>query len=75
MAMPYSVMEMMDYRLYSWPGRGLPEDASGMQFIEGEYMNADEYDDLIRLNEKYLPYNPTTTSHPLIQICLNSNFL
>jgi len=27
-----------------WPGHGLPEDASMQQFVEGEYMKADEYD-------------------------------
>ncbi|MBI2851472.1 MAG: hypothetical protein HYX80_10635 [Chloroflexi bacterium] len=41
------IMELLDYKLYSWPGYGLPEDASGHQYIEGEYMMADEYDALI----------------------------
>lgn len=63
-AAPYStpgkVMEILDYKLYAWPGHGLSEEASGMQFIEGEYMTADEYDDLIRdpsdfWMRKYLP--------------------
>ncbi len=27
-----------------WPGHGLPDDASIQQFVEGEYMKADEYD-------------------------------
>jgi hypothetical protein len=27
-----------------WPGHGLPDDASMIQFVEGEYMKADEYD-------------------------------
>jgi hypothetical protein len=27
-----------------WPGHGLPDDASMQQFVEGEYMKADEYD-------------------------------
>ena len=42
------VMDLMDYQLYRWPGHGIPEDVEGFQFVEGEYMNADEYDDLIR---------------------------
>ncbi len=47
--MPYAkVMELMDYKLYRWPGHGIPQDVEGFQFVEGEYMNADEYDDLIR---------------------------
>jgi hypothetical protein len=41
------VLEMLDYKLYAWPGHGLPEDSPGWQFIEGEYMTDDEYDDLI----------------------------
>ncbi len=27
-----------------WPGHGLPDNASMQQFVEGEYMKADEYD-------------------------------
>jgi hypothetical protein len=42
------ILEMVDYRLYIWPGHGLPPDADGFQYVEGEYMTADEYDDLIR---------------------------
>jgi hypothetical protein len=53
-------METLDYKLYLWPGHGLPNSASGWQYIEGEYMLADEYDDLIRdpsdfWLRKYLP--------------------
>jgi hypothetical protein len=44
---PGKVAELVDYKLYSWPGRGLPLNAPGIQFVEGEYMKADEYDDLI----------------------------
>jgi hypothetical protein len=44
---PGRVMEMLDYKLYSWPGHGLPLDSAVVQFIENEYMKADEYDDLI----------------------------
>jgi hypothetical protein len=53
-------LEQLDYKLYAWPGHGLPRTADGWQFIEGEYMSADEYDDLIRdpsdfWLRKYLP--------------------
>jgi hypothetical protein len=53
-------LDILDYKLYSWPGHGLPKDAPGWQFIEGEYMTVDEYDDLIRdpsdfWIRKYLP--------------------
>jgi len=41
-------LEILDYRIYAWPGHGIPETASGWQYIEGEYMTVEEYDDLIR---------------------------
>jgi len=41
-------LEYLDYKLYIWPGHGLPQNAVGFQFVEGEYMYADEYDALIR---------------------------
>jgi hypothetical protein len=46
--MPGRVLEMIDYKLYAWPGHGLAKDGTAWQFIEGEYMSVDEYDDLIR---------------------------
>jgi uroporphyrinogen-III decarboxylase len=45
---PGQVLEALDYRIYAWPGRGIPDTAPGWQFIEGEYMKPEEYDDLIR---------------------------
>jgi len=41
---PGKVLEMTDHRLYKWPGHGLPANASIYQFVEQEYMKADEYD-------------------------------
>src|SRR3972149_4520033 len=57
---PGKVMELLDYKLYAWPGHGIPEETSGMQYVEGEYMTADEYDELILdpsdfWMRKYLP--------------------
>jgi hypothetical protein len=46
--MPGKALEILDYRLYAWPGHGLSIEAPGYQFVEGEYMTPDEYDDLIR---------------------------
>jgi len=46
--LPGKVYDLIDCRLYTWPGHGLPADAVGHQFVEGEYMKADEYDALIR---------------------------
>jgi hypothetical protein len=42
------VLEIMDYKLYKWPGHGLSINANTYQFVEGEYMMADEYDALIK---------------------------
>lgn len=44
---PGKVFEILDYKIYHWPGHGTPPTTS-YQCIEGEYMLADEYDDLIR---------------------------
>ena len=44
---PGKVLELLDYRLYSWPGHRLGENVSSYQFVEAEYMKADEYDALI----------------------------
>jgi len=46
--LPGRVYDLIDHKLYKWPGHGLPSDASELQFVEGEYMKADEYDDLLR---------------------------
>jgi uroporphyrinogen-III decarboxylase len=45
---PASSMENLDYKLYIWPGHGLTDTAIGFQFVESEYMLADEYDALLR---------------------------
>jgi uroporphyrinogen-III decarboxylase len=60
MILPGKVYDLLDYKLYSYPGHGLPKTATGIQFVEGEYMKAEEYDALI-LNpsdfwmRKYMP--------------------
>ena len=46
-AVPGKMYEILDYKLYAWPGHGVPNKSS-YQAIEGEYMKADEYDALIR---------------------------
>lgn len=37
------VYEILEEKQRKWPGHGVPDD-NGVQFIEGEYMKADEYD-------------------------------
>jgi hypothetical protein len=46
-APPGKVFEILDYKLYKWPGHGVAPEHS-YQCIEGEYMTADEYDALIQ---------------------------
>jgi uroporphyrinogen-III decarboxylase len=45
-APPGVVYDILDYKLYSWPGHGVPKTAS-YQAREGEYMKVSEYDSLI----------------------------
>jgi hypothetical protein len=51
---PAKVMDMLDYKLQQWPGHGLADDIPSYQFVEGEYMLADEYDVLIKDPLDYL---------------------
>jgi hypothetical protein len=44
---PGKLFEILDYKLYSWPGHGVAPEQS-YQCNEGEYMMADEYDALIQ---------------------------
>jgi len=43
---PGRLHDLVDYKLYSWPGHGVPKEAS-YQAKEGEYMKANEYDAFI----------------------------
>jgi len=43
---PGKILEILDFKLYRWPGRGLSEEQD-YQYVEKEYMRADEYQDLI----------------------------
>jgi len=38
------VYELLDYKVNKWPGHGLPDTATLQNFVEKEYMQADEYD-------------------------------
>jgi len=48
MVLPARVYDLLDYKLYAWPGHGLPLSSTGIQFVEGEYMSEDEYDLLMK---------------------------
>jgi hypothetical protein len=47
-APPGRAMEILDYRLYAFPGHGLSVNAPSIQFIEGEYMKLEEYEAFFR---------------------------
>jgi hypothetical protein len=40
------IFDAFDYKLFSWPGHGVPKEAS-FQYVEREWMLPEEYDDLI----------------------------
>ncbi len=44
MIFPGRLSEISDSLTMKWPGHGLPDNATMHQFVEGEYMKADEYD-------------------------------
>ena len=41
------ILEALDIKTMKWPGHGLGKDVTMQQFVEGEYMNPDEYDKLL----------------------------
>jgi hypothetical protein len=45
---PGRVWDMIDFKLFKWPGHGLADDAEDPQFIEDEYMLPEEYEAFIR---------------------------
>ncbi len=42
------VLETLRYKPYKWPGHGLGDDVTTYQFVEEAYMQADEYDALMK---------------------------
>ena len=44
---PGKLFDILDYKLYDWPGHGTPEDTC-YQYNEQEWMKGDEYDALIQ---------------------------
>jgi uroporphyrinogen-III decarboxylase len=47
LVLPAKVLEMIGHNFHKWPGHGLPSDGAIYQFIEGEYMKAEDYPSLI----------------------------
>jgi uroporphyrinogen-III decarboxylase len=52
---PGRVFDILDYKLYSWPGHGIDPNHS-YQANEGEYMKVNEYDDLIEDPSNYFTH-------------------
>ena len=44
---PGRVLEIIGHKLHKWPGHGLPDKATMYQFVEGIYMQPEEYDDFM----------------------------
>jgi uroporphyrinogen-III decarboxylase len=44
---PAQVLDNIDFKSFKWPGHGLSTNAPTYQYVEGEYMKADEYEHLI----------------------------
>ncbi len=54
LVLPGRVVERIGHKLHHWPGHGLADDVTMYQYVEGEYMPADEYDAFIRDPADYL---------------------
>ncbi len=58
---PGAALETLGCKQIKWPGHGVPNDVGyGYQFVEGEYLKADEYDEFLDdptdfLIRKYMP--------------------
>ncbi|MGD0794982.1 MAG: uroporphyrinogen decarboxylase family protein [Dehalococcoidales bacterium] len=46
--LPAPALEIIDHKMHKWPGHGVGDDVAMYQFVEGEYIKADEYDKLIK---------------------------
>ncbi|MFC1532049.1 uroporphyrinogen decarboxylase family protein [Thermodesulfobacteriota bacterium] len=46
LSMPGRVFDILDFQMYKWPGHGISKERE-FQYVEREYMAADEYQDLI----------------------------
>jgi hypothetical protein len=46
LAYPARAMETLGYKAFKWPGHGLPDDTI-YQYMDAEFMKAEEYDDFI----------------------------
>ena len=47
LAYPAKAMDLLGWKAFKWPGHGLDNDNAMYQYLDGEYMTADEYDEFI----------------------------
>jgi hypothetical protein len=48
LVLPAPALEMIDHLMHKWPGDGLADNVAAYQFVEKEYVKADEYDKFIQ---------------------------
>ncbi len=48
LVLPAPALEIIGHKIHKWPGHGIADDVPMYQFVEGEYIKADEYDKLIK---------------------------
>ena len=58
-------MELLGHRLHEWPGHGMGDQVATYQYVEGEYMPPEEYEELIVDPTDYLlrTFLPRTNSN------------
>jgi hypothetical protein len=78
---PAKIFDDIGFKSFKWPGHGLSPDSPTYQYVEGEYMKADEYDMLIedpsdfwmrtympRIARAFEPLQRLTQYNPLVGI-------
>jgi uroporphyrinogen-III decarboxylase len=48
------VYDLIDLRQYKWPGHGLPVDYPDYQYVDKEWVKADEYDELVHNTNQFV---------------------
>jgi len=48
LVLPAPALEIINHKMHKWPGHGVADNVAMYQFVEGEYIKADEYDTLIK---------------------------
>ncbi len=48
LVLPAPALEIINHKMHKWPGHGISDDVAMYQFVEGEYIKANEYDILIK---------------------------